>query len=454
MTPVAIAVAGGERNRPWGRAALWLLGLAPLFYLTYGAANHLAAGRADVPAVVFGWERQIPFLAWTILPYWSINAFYGASLFVCSTRAELDTHGRRLLTAQAIAVTCFLFFPLRFSFARPEIAGGWAGFMFDALLSFDKPYNQAPSLHIALLVILWVLYARHMPPWARRPLNIWFALIGASVLTTYQHHFVDIPTGALAGFLCLWVWPDEGASPLASLSLTDDPQRRRLALRYAGGALAFALLAMGGGGWLLWLAWPAVSLLMVAGCYALFGPAGFQKDQDGRLSVAARWLFAPYHLAAFVNSRLWTRDAPSPVPVAEGVWLGRIPGPFDPARPCGFIAIVDVCAELPASPGGACVLSVPMLDLVSPSPAQLAEAAGLIEEARLVGPVLVCCALGYSRSAAALAAWALRTHRARTAEEAVAFVRRARPSIVLDAVGVRAIAAAGEGQSSRPEMQP
>ena len=32
--------------------------------------------------------------------------------------------------------------------------------MFDALAGFDKPFNQAPSLHIALLVILWELYAR------------------------------------------------------------------------------------------------------------------------------------------------------------------------------------------------------------------------------------------------------------------------------------------------------
>ena len=145
------AEAGG---RPWKRAALWLAGLAPLFYLTYGVANHLAAGRTGVPVVVFGWERQIPFLAWTIIPYWSINLFYGASLFVCETRRELDTHGRRLLTAQAIAVACFLLFPLRFSFEKPAIEPGLAGFKFDALLSFDKPYNQAPSLHIALLVIL------------------------------------------------------------------------------------------------------------------------------------------------------------------------------------------------------------------------------------------------------------------------------------------------------------
>ena len=57
----------------------------------------------------------------------------------------------RLLTAQIVAVACFILFPLRFTFVRPE-ATGLAGLLFAALASFDKPFNQAPSLHIALLV--------------------------------------------------------------------------------------------------------------------------------------------------------------------------------------------------------------------------------------------------------------------------------------------------------------
>jgi hypothetical protein len=175
MIGTTVAAAPAAESRPWVRAICWLLFLTPFFYLSYGAANEIAASRLDVPSIVFDWGRQIPFLAWTIVPYWSINAFYGLSLLVCSTRAELDGHARRLVTAQIGAVACFVLFPLKFTFRQPHTTG-LPGFLFDALTTFDKPFNQAPSLHIALLVILWKLYARHLPRAARWPLHLWFAL--------------------------------------------------------------------------------------------------------------------------------------------------------------------------------------------------------------------------------------------------------------------------------------
>jgi protein-tyrosine phosphatase len=438
---VAAAPFPAAAGRDWKRAALWLAFLAPFFYVTYGAANWLAASRHDVGSYVFGWERQVPFLAWTIVPYWSINAFYGLSLFVCATRAELDTHGKRLLTAQVVAVACFVLFPLRFSFAHPAVSGGVSGFLFEALGSFDKPFNQAPSLHIALLVILWALYAKHVPRWALPPLHLWFALIGASVLTTYQHHFIDVPTGALLGFACLWLWPDSGESPLANAELTHDRKRRSLAIRYAAGAAILAVTAALLGGWALLLFWPAVSLALVAANYLAFGQGGFQKRPDGRMSLAARALLAPYLVGAFVNSRLWTWREPEPEEVADGVWIGRIPSCRD-LTDGRFVTVVDLCAELPR--GGSCsrYYALPMLDLIAPTPKALAAAADLIERARTAGPVLVCCALGYSRSAAAVATWGLRSGRCGSVNAAIARLRSVRRHVVLDAAARAAILAA------------
>lgn len=422
--------------RPWRQAALWLACLAPFFYLSYGFANHLAAQRADVGTVVFDWERSVPFVAWMIVPYWSINLFYGLSLFLCRRRDELHAHGRRLLTAQLIAVSCFLLFPLGYSFVRPP-THGIPGFFFNALTSFDKPFNQAPSLHIALLIVLWDLYRRLLPArrsaWpARALLHGWSWLIAVSVLTTYQHHFVDVPTGALLGLCCLWLWPLDGPSPLRGARWTRDPRRRQLALRYLVGALACFAAAAGCGGAMLWLCWPGVALLMVAANYAVFTAAGFQKDAQGRMSFAARWLLWPHRLGAWINARLWTRREPPAVEVASGVWLGRMPTLHEAQR-LGITHLVDLSAEL-TPPRRLDTLCVPMLDLVAPDPAALRAAAEAVETQRDAagkGRVLICCALGYSRSAAAAAAWLLHTGRAERVDEAVERLRRKRPNLVL-----------------------
>ena len=145
-----------------------------------------------------------------VKPCWSIDALYGVSLLVCMTRRELDTHARRLLTAQAVAFACFVLVPLRFTFTQPDVDGVY-GWMFAALAGFDQPFNQLPSLHIALAVILWALYVRRLSGIARLVMEGWFLLICGSVLTTYQHHFIDIPTGALLGVVCVWLWPLERA---------------------------------------------------------------------------------------------------------------------------------------------------------------------------------------------------------------------------------------------------
>ena len=413
------------------RAATWLLALAPLFYASYGFSNWLAAQSPDVGSMVFDWERHIPFLEWTIVPYWSINLLYAASLFLCATREELDIHGRRLLTAQLVAVSCFIAFPLRLTVAKPE-TGGFTGFLFDTLAGFDRPYNQAPSLHIALLVILWSLYARHAPKRLTRLLHGWFLLIGASVLTTYQHHFIDLPTGMLLGFFCLWLWPEAGRSPLAGLRLTWDRTRWRIGTFYLLGALSCVAFAVMLGGSALWLFWPAASLILVAAIYLGIGPQGFQKDSAGRLSLAARLLLAPYLLGAMLNAWLWTRSAPRPQRIAENVWLGRLADQHAAALQ-GFAAVIDLCAELPAPRSGTSYVAIPMLDLVPPEPAALRHAVDEIDRYNREGPVLVTCALGYGRSAAAVAAWLVGTGRAATAGAAAAQLRRARPGVVVTA---------------------
>jgi hypothetical protein len=408
----------------WKPGLLWLLVLGPLFFASYGFANHWAAAQAAVPSIVFAWERHIPLVPWTILPYWSIDLFYGLSLLICSTRLELARHARRLLTAQVLCIAGFMLFPLHFSTPRPPV-DGWAGRLFDALAGFDLPFNQAPSLHIVLLLILWDFYRRRLHGLGKGVLHVWSALVGISVLTTYQHHFIDIPTGLLAGVLCLWLWPLEGERPV--WQWTASPTRLRLACLYGSGALALALLAGTGRAW-WWLYWPAASLALVTLCYAALGPGGFQKRANGRPTVASRWLLLPYRAGAWLSARCLTRGVAASVALDDRVWLGRVPLPWE-ADHQRFAQIVDVTSELSLRHGGAQAHG--WLDLTEPTPGQLLTAALAVQRAAATGPVLVCCALGFSRSAAAAATWLCVYGRQMSVDDAVQRIRHARPQVIL-----------------------
>jgi protein-tyrosine phosphatase len=428
---------GWLKRRPWPHALGWLALLAPLFYLSYGWANHLA-GLADaqgrVPSVVFDWERHIPFWQDTIFPYWSINFFYGISLFLARTRHELRRHAFRLLTAQAVAVSCFILWPLRFSFGQPP-ADGAAGLLFAALRGFDQPFNQAPSLHIALAVILWDFYRRHIhAPAVRWFLHGWTLLICGAVLTTYQHHFIDIPTGALLGVVCVWLWPLERVLSMPyAWQTTCSGQRIKLALTYGVAAVLLAALALSsrlGRDMALWLLWPATSLCVVALCYGGLGARGFQMNSRGRMHWTSRWLLGPYRAGAWLNARLWTRRLPLASQVQPGLFLGRLPSQAEwlaADKP----AIVSLCAELQNVDAihGCCV---PVLDLTEPDVAALQRTALMIN-ARLQAnqTVWVCCALGFSRSAHALAHSLMQSGAFASVEQARQAIAQARPQVVM-----------------------
>jgi membrane-associated phospholipid phosphatase len=169
-----------------------------VFVATYALANQLTSLRSDIGTAVFDWESAIPFVAWTIVPYLSIGIFFVLAFFVDSSPVELRRHVVRLALALGASVVCYAVCPLHFMFDRPPVEGVFHA-LYAALTWFDLPYNRAPSLHIAVLVVLW---ARLMPGLDRvrqTLLGAWFVLIGVSVLTTYQHHVIDVLAGLVLG---------------------------------------------------------------------------------------------------------------------------------------------------------------------------------------------------------------------------------------------------------------
>ncbi|MEB4673314.1 phosphatase PAP2/dual specificity phosphatase family protein [Enterobacteriaceae bacterium G50] len=397
----------------------WLIVLAPFFFLTYGQVNQFTAGRGDVGSVVFSWEKNIPFVPLTILPYWSLDLLYGLSLFVCTSRHEQRRLVCQLLLASLIACAGFLLFPLQFTFTRPEITG-IAGWLFRQLEHFDQPYNQSPSLHIILCWLLWRHFSRHLPErW--QPLNTgWFLLIAVSVLTTWQHHFIDVLSGFAVGLFIDWLTPEQSNWHIQIAT----GKRRQLSLRYLSAMLA-ALCAT-----LItpWFWWPTLALLIVTLAYGVAGVNALQKNEQGRITPAAWWLLLPWRAGMWISMRLYTRTLPPVSPVSEGVSISFYPRVLPTQH-----AVLDLASEFPRSRVtlGKAYCCVPMLDLVNPEVTQLHRAVTELERLRAEhGGVLVHCALGLSRSALVTAAWLIYRNSRLTPSDAVAMIQQARPEVV------------------------
>lgn len=201
MQPAADPRGGSSRITPT-TAAAWMLLSSATFCAAYWLCNRYTSDRRDIGTAVFAWEHAIPFVDWTIVPYLSIVLLFPLSFFAGSEPRAFRRHLQQLALALVISVVCYLLCPLRMTFERPPV-GGLLGLLFDALATFDMPYNRAPSLHISVLVILWARFSAALGGWASALLHAWCALIGVSVLTTYQHHFIDVPAGLLVAGLCI-----------------------------------------------------------------------------------------------------------------------------------------------------------------------------------------------------------------------------------------------------------
>ena len=425
-----------------------------LFYTSYGLSNHHAASLAYVPEIAFAWEHGIPFWAWTIVPYWSLNLMYAAAFFLCRDTREQNRYVARLVSAQIIATTCFMLFPLHFGWPKPP-TDGLSGWLFDSLVAFDLPYNQAPSLHIALAIIVGAFYWTRFPK-IRLPLLLWQSLIALSVLTTYQHHFIDVPTGALLGWLVLWAIPQHGVSPFrrpfgtqgrlktseasfceAKTSPATRSREIKIAMLYLAGAVLSALPSLFGGAW-LWMLWVSVSLSVVAFAYLTGNAAVFQKQADGRLSAAATVLLLPYLVGVRLNMAYWLCGKAKTARVRDGVLIGSVSAISD-----DLPAILDVCAEYPRPRYRGAYRVLPLLDMVAPSENDLVHAASLLEALhRQHGKVLTCCALGYGRSAAVVLTWLLVYGGCRDLAQATAELKQVRPQMVLPPETARAVEAA------------
>jgi protein-tyrosine phosphatase/membrane-associated phospholipid phosphatase len=401
-------------------------GLSVLFLIVYSGCNWITGQRGQVGSFYFQWEHAIPFVPFMILPYMSIDLFFIAAPFLCRTDEELRIFSRRVVAAILIAGLCFLLFPLRFAFARPH-ASGWLGAIFDWFRGMDSPFNLLPSLHAALLLLLVDLYATNLRGVFLFAAMLWFFLIGLSPLLTYQHHVIDIVGGFVLAGYCFYVFRE----PSLALPVVVN---RRIGSYYAAGGVVVLLMSAIFWPWGVLLLWPTIALGIVATAYFGAGPIVFHKTK-GKLPWSTRFVLGPCLLGQYLSLLYYRRQCRPWDEVTAQIWIGGKLGSrsANKAVSSGAASVLDLSAEFSEAKSFRKInyLNVPVLDLTAPTQAQLAEMGEFIGNHSRNGVVYVHCKIGYSRSAAAVAAYLIMSGKAKTAEDAFAIIRRVRPSVVI-----------------------
>src|SRR5439155_1618135 len=186
--------------------------------------------------------------------------------------------------------------------------------------------------------------------------------------------------------------------------------------------------------WGVLLLWPAIALGIVAIAYFRAGPIVFHKT-EGTLPWSTRFVLAPCLLGQYLSLLYYRRQCRSWDKVTPQIWIGGKLGcrSANKALCSGVVSVLDLSAEFSeAKPFRKIIYrNIPVLDLTAPTQAQLVETSKFICNHSRNGAVYVHCKIGYSRSAAAVAAYLIMSGEVKTAEEAFAMIRRVRPSVVI-----------------------
>ncbi len=291
----------------------------------------------------------------------------------------------------------------------------------------DSPFNLLPSLHAALLLLLVDLYARNLRGVLFFAAMLWFFLIGLSPLLTYQHHVIDIIGGFVLAGYCFYLFRE----PSLALPVVVNP---RIGSYYVAGAVIVLLAGAIFWPWGVLLLWPTIALGIVASAYFGAGPIVFHK-MKGKLPWSTRFVLAPCLLGQYLSLLYYRSQCRSWDEVTPRIWIGGklAAHSANKALCAGVAAVLDLSAEFSEAKPFRKInyRNIAVLDLTAPTEAQLAEMGEFIGNNSRNGVVYVHCKIGYSRSAAAVAAYLIMSGKANTAEEAFTIIRRARPSIVI-----------------------
>lgn len=365
---------------------VWMLYIGIMFFLLYGVANYYAGLTGPHASLQFEWEKGIPFIPEFIVPYMSSDIMFICAFLFPYTRLELRVLAARVLFILLVAVVLFTLFPYQFAYEKPDTEV--FSFLF-TILEADMPYNQAPSLHISFAIVLWYSMRKYLTVWWLKILvAIWIWLIVLSTLFVFQHHFLDLPTGAALGFFALY-FINTKKDALLTRSFTT-PRSLKMGLYYLVASGVFLILSVNVShfSWLLF--WLFLSLFSVSVIYAF----GLNMLLAGKEAKASWWqwlLFAPYFIGNYLSWQYYKRKLPLMQALKDNVYIGRYPSTkeYETLKNEGICLALNLAAEQQLQKEVLPQIRLPFLDQTIQSPESLHQCVLYIEAHKQEGVYVI-----------------------------------------------------------------
>lgn len=186
--------------------AKYYVQLSVAFLFVYGGANYLASQRSDRVKLFLPLELHIPFVPQFILIYLSVFALFPLPLLYIS-KARVPALAKAFVFTLLIAGLFFVVLPADLAHER-RVDIDFMPSLFRLLYFSALPHNLMPSLHIAFTVLFLSVCIELEKQLVIRLIFVgWGILLCVSVLLMRQHQLIDIPTGALLGWVAYrWVY--------------------------------------------------------------------------------------------------------------------------------------------------------------------------------------------------------------------------------------------------------
>jgi membrane-associated phospholipid phosphatase len=182
-----------SKQKPW----VGILGILS-FMIFYMIPNHFPLFTPH-EIYLFNFEKEIPFMDWTIWFYISDYLYIATVFTLLSNKDNMN----KIFYSQIgmLIFAMIIFFILPVTYPRPEVEyTGISGWMVGLVHSADTPGNSCPSIHVGMTFLAGFGFIKEQKGLFSL-FMFWALLISISTLTLKQHYLFDVIAGFIMAIL-------------------------------------------------------------------------------------------------------------------------------------------------------------------------------------------------------------------------------------------------------------